>query len=221
MLTRQRSNKPRRSGKKATRPSQTAVAERRVVERLDHQLTSSLPVTRDIDLLRVKRNKPYTLVGNYQATITGSSSVEYDSAFTFYLSQIANYSQLVACFDSYRFLQVRAMFVPATSNTGSSPIWTVIDYDDNNATVISSLLQYDTLQIAPAGAYFERVLRPRCSIAMYSGTFTSFANSEPQWIDCNSASVNHYGIKTGVTASPNPPTWYVSFEYTIQFRNIR
>ena len=44
---------------------------------------------------------------------------------------------------------------------------------------------------------------PRISTAAYSGAFTSYTNTKAPWIDCNSPTVQHFGMKFGIDATMN------------------
>jgi len=122
------------------------------------------------------------------------------------LAQLPNATALAGVFDRYRIIQCKLAFLPyaqegaITAGTTAGPAYTVLDYDDANATTITSLLSYDNLKIAPAGCYFERILTPRAALAAFSGSvFTSFAQAPSrQWMDVASPNIQYYGVKLGV-----------------------
>jgi len=195
----------------------------KIAESLAHQQTSSLPVVPDIKMNRIKGNKVYTFEQSFTSGIGGNNTTETDMAFSFSLNSIANATSLTNIFDTYRIIAVRAQFIPNETAQGSGgPVYTVIDYDDTSTTSLTAALQYDTLQVAPAGAFFERNFAPRVAVSAYAGTsFGSFAQLNNTWIDTASSSVAHYGLKAVVPPSPNPPLWTILFTLTFQFRNTR
>jgi hypothetical protein len=192
-------------------------------ERLLNQQTSAEPVVKDVTLPRPSHRKVYTLEGTQTYAYSSSSSIETDVDFNFTLGSLGNAASLEAIFDQYRIIGVKAQFNPQTpSSSALTQIYTAIDYDDIAATSISTLLQYDTLKVAPSNVYFERNLQPRFAVAAYSGSFSSYANmSNMTWIDCASPNVQYYGLKTGVPANSGTASWNVLFTYIIQFRKVR
>jgi len=194
-------------------------------ERLQNQQTSIEPVVKDVFLTRPSRRMIYTIEGTQSYSYSTSSSIETDVDFNFTLGSLGNAASLENIFDQYRIVGVKASFFPQTPNGSTSPltqIYTAIDYDDISATSISSLLQYDTLKVAPSNVLFQRNLKPRFAVAAYSGSFSSYANMNPNtWIDCASPNVQYYGLKTGVPANAGTASWNVLFTYIIQFRKVR
>lgn len=154
-------------------------------------------------------------------------------AFAFTLDSSPNYSEFTNLFDSYRILEAVVSFIPlqnmavGSSGTASYPgiLGTVIDYDDANLPAnIQQLQQYESYQRVAAYRPTTRVIKPKCANALYGGsTFTSYGNKYGQWIDTNSPSVPHYGLKciitlAGYTASTN--IYEVEAQVTYQFRSI-
>jgi hypothetical protein len=156
-------------------------------------------------------------------TITSSAAVETDGAITFALNNLTGFASLTTLFDQYRIVGVNIKFIPSqlVYTAAAQPIYTVLDYDDATAVVVSSLAQYDTLKIAPASAYFERSLKPRTAVAAYSGAFTSFGNVTNMWLDAASPGVQYYGLKYGILASVNAPSWSYIARVHIQTRAQR
>lgn len=75
----------------------------------------------------------------------------------------------------------------------------VKDYDDSTAlTDIDEYEQYSSYRFKVLDANHPVTIRvkPRVASAVYgSGVFSSYSNVKAPWIDCNSPSVEHYGIK--------------------------
>jgi hypothetical protein len=193
---------------------------------LENQQTSQAPVRPDIQW-KPSRSQPYRLIQNISGpNITSSLTLEVDGAITLSLSSLGNAASLAAVFDRYRITRAKVSFFPflAESPTlANGPIYTAIDYDDSSPTAITSLFQYDTLKIAPAGAFFERVFVPKFAVAAYSGVFTSFAeNMSGQWIDVASPAVVYYGLKYAIPSGGAAVTlWTTLVTYEIEFMNVR
>jgi len=187
-----------------------------------NQQTSSEPIVRDIQIPRLIANRVYTfaLQTNASPGVVSSTTIEVYASFSFSLNNILNASAFTTIFDAYRIEYVNMKFYPTSSQVGV-PVYTVIDYDDTTTTTIASMQNYDTLKVAPPGAYFERSFTPRVALAAYSGTFTSYAQKSHQWLDCASPAVAHYGLKYGTPVSATPTTWSIAYVLYIQFRNIR
>jgi hypothetical protein len=134
--------------------------------------------------------------------------------------------------DQYRIDAVRmtitaqnnAVGLVTNSTTALTALYTVIDYDNStNLGSIATARQYSNCAVLEPGKSLIRTFQPRVAIGAYSGAFTSFANMTPPWIDCSSASVNHYGIKIfvpGVTAAQTQlQSWDINFEYYVSLKS--
>jgi hypothetical protein len=183
--------------------------------------TSGLPDVPDITIPPLKRNKIHTFNQSFVAAVTSSTSVETDGAFTFKLSDLVNASSFTTLFDRWRIIFVRSEWQPLSASQSGSPVYTVIDYDDSTTLSANSLLAYDTCKTSPAGAYFERSIRPVINVAASVGGTFSGAASQNSWCDVGSPSVSHYGLKFAIPSSTVANIWSVRFTYTIQFINIR
>jgi hypothetical protein len=196
-------------------------------ESLANQQTSGEPTVRDVVLPKIRRERPYTLVGSYAGTLTTSTTLETDTQLTFAMSTLGNSSSWVTVFDQFRIIGVRVRFFPCTISGGGTPsqfvVYSAIDYDDSAGTAASSLIQYDTLKVGNSLAYWERSLVPKVALALYSGsTFTNYGSAgSRQWIDCTSSNTPYYGLKIAIPATAG--TSYIQYvvEMTVQFRNIR
>lgn len=216
-----------RRTRKRSNPARTDSLLSQLVLLNKQQTTRPAPIIADqMRMSRPSRDKLYT----FFSTITGpqlnsSASIEVDGAITTTLSAQANASAWTSLFDAYRCIQVTVCFYPAAtppSSGSEGPLYTAIDYDDASTTLLSSLIEYDTLQVVPPGTYFERTFEPRASQAMYSGAFTSFGQLKAPWIDSASPSVVFYGLKY---ALPNGTTatnlWNTTVTSVWQFRQVR
>lgn len=190
-------------------------------------MTSSEPPIKDpLVPFRPKRPKIYTITQSYPVTIAGSTSVETDGSITPSLISMGDAAAFASIFDSYRLAGVKAIFTPVNdetaSTTGFAPLYTVLDYDDNLATTLTVMLQYDTLKVATFGSQFVRTAIPAIAMAGYTGTaFTATVTEKLRWVDCANQSVPWYCIKYAMPTSSSITTWYVIVECTWQFKNVR
>jgi hypothetical protein len=192
------------------------------------QTVKETPAVMDVPRIRLARNKVHSFhrslsIGN----ITSSATAEVDGSVAVTLGGFPDFSDFTNLFDAYRIAQVSVEFYPlfldTTATTNYPPIATVIDYDDASSTSYSLLQEYDSLQIVNTGVYFERTFIPRIASAVYSGAFTSFAQSKGlTWIDAASTGVIHYGLKYALPeAGAANPVWSVTVHAIIQCRNSR
>jgi hypothetical protein len=118
-----------------------------------------------------------------------------------------------------------AIGLSTNSTTTCVTPYVVVDYDDASAlTSAAQARSFESCIIVPPGKECTRQFKPRIAMAAYSGTFTSFANVADQWIDSNSNSVAHYGVKLfipGATAAQTLlQSWTVEREYWVSFRKV-
>jgi hypothetical protein len=161
-----------------------------------------------------------------KASINLSATIDQANIFSFTLSDLPQVSAWTAVFDVYRIMQVEVDFLPVLPSTqGTPPLYTVIDYDDNNAlTSLGATLEYDTIMITQMGQMCRRILKPRVSVALYGGAFTQFGQVQNQWIDAASPGTIHYGVKTyfpSYTGATTGVAYNVVARYLIQFKNTR
>jgi len=160
-----------------------------------------------------------------------STSAVYGT-FSFKLSNLPGQVNL-SIWDQYRIDAVRISIVPTanalpttvSSTQTYSELYCVIDYDDStNLSSTTAALGYDNCIMLVPGESLERTFQPRIAVAGYSGSFTSYTNMPPQWIDTASNAVQHYGIKyaisPGAAGQTSLQVWDVFTEYYISFRSL-
>lgn len=144
-------------------------------------------------------------------------NISYFSMSTFFtLDMLPDYADFTQLFDQYKILKVKfkltpySTFGPMQSGVGTANNQSLgvmqhqyVDYDDATALAASStginsmrqFLSYRSRNLL--GRPTKRSFRPRMALAAYaSGAFTSYANQKSMWIDANSPTVQHYGLKT-------------------------
>jgi len=185
-----------------------------------------VPSVPDVPRMVLNKDRVFTATFSYNGgNIVSTSAAPTNGALTFILSSVPGYTSWTTSFDSYRIVRAYAEFVPfgitASANATLGQITTAIDYDDSLAMDQAALLQYDTAMLVESARYFERRLVPRAAKALYSGTaFTSYGQDTMAWIDCDSASVPHYGIKYSQGLSSTANTGYTALiTLVVNFRN--
>lgn len=136
-------------------------------------------------------------------------------------------------FDQYRILAIRfnlraqqnAIGLTTNSTTTVTPIYCVIDYDDASSLgSANAAMAYSNCLVLSPGQSCSRTFKPRAAMAAYNGTFGGYASVASPWIDANSNTVQHYGVKLyipGVTAGQTLlQSWEVEIEYFIQFKKV-
>jgi len=161
--------------------------------------------------------------------VAGSTSAATFYTYAFTLADCSEYSSFTNLYDQYRIVKIQCLFMPLTllqtAGTGSvtsSPLVVIADYDDNSTlTSMVQLYNYQNVQFCKCQDKLEFAIKPRLALAAYSGSFTSYANASPQWIDSNSTAVQHYGIKVGIDQSTQVPSWVFYARYFLEFRAVR
>jgi hypothetical protein len=150
----------------------------------------------------------------------------------FQLSNLDNSSAFENVFDQYRIDAIRMTCKPqnnaiglvTNSTTTLVPLYCVIDYDNtSNLSTAAAAREYANCICLEPGESFVRTFQPRVADAIYSGSFSSFGNVSPPWIDCASPNVGHYGVKIlvpGTTAAQTQlQSWDVTYEYYLSFKS--
>lgn len=213
--------KNRKRGQSATN---TALAT--LIDLEKTQLHGTVPSVRDVPMMKIKRDKVYTFTRDFAiGTITSPTVADLLGAYSFSLSSLPSPGDFTTLFDQYRFMQVTVSYIPlAGVGTGSPPLVTAIDIDDSTAPAsMAELYQYDTVQFSQPGNVVIRTFSPYAATAVYSGTFTSFAElNRMDWVDVASPNVQYYGLKYGVAAASGATAnWQVFAKITLQLRHPR
>lgn len=170
---------------------------------------------------------------------TAASQTTQYFAWSFYamLNQLSAVGTLAGLFDRYNLMKVQLRFIPvatvATAQDAPNPAngqvggflhW-ITDFDDSVIPTPSDS-GIDALRQRPSYRWcnildrrrMSRSFRPRIAVGAYSGTFTSYANRAPGWIDSQSPSVQHYGLK-GIFEVVNPDAlaYYINMKCEATF----
>lgn len=171
------------------------------------------------------------MVGNNTAPTTYGSFALY-----FTLGDLPDYNEFTTLFDRYKIVAVKVSILPYANMAGTANavtggnsfsvggMWHIItDYDDASVptpsdTGVNYLREYTNYKCQSILKPIRRTIKPRIAMATYaSGAFSSYANMKSQWIDSNSPSVQHYGIKAVCEINNTANVCYVYFkcEYTM------
>jgi len=159
--------------------------------------------------------------------IAGSASVPTFGNWNFQLTNLDQASQLAAVFDQYRVAELEVWCYASgigdnSTIANSSKYLTVIDYDDsNNLSTYNSGLDYTNVVETPIALGHYRRFVPHIAVAAYSGAFTSYKNDTAPWIDLNSLTVQHYGIKAAAQTMTSAINIFLQCRVHLQLRNIR
>jgi hypothetical protein len=155
----------------------------------------------------------------------------------FELADCDQQATLAGLFDQYKIEEVEMIITPSNSgvdlHAAASPnqvnpqCIVVSDYDD--ATALASFAaarEYDNNVVFNGCQGVHIRMRPAISLAVYaSGAFSGYAVSGPQWLDCNSNNIPHYGLKFAVqglsTSSTEFYQWNIQTWYHLAFQNVR
>jgi hypothetical protein len=178
-------------------------------------------------------NKVFKFTQTYQglAVVSSSNSVFANYAISFTAANLTQIASLAAIFDQYMinlvelWLIPRSPATPYSSSTNRGLMYTVIDYDDaSTLTTASDYLSYTNCVVCPATDGVYRSFAPHIATAAYSGSFTSYANSKPIWIDAASTGVQHFGFKAGfgqTAAAADNITYDIIIRLSTSWRNVR
>lgn len=175
---------------------------------------------------RFKRRGPAT-------TISQVAAADTLGALQFTLSVVNGYTELTTLFDAYRVDYVEVQFKPvynmaavsAVANIIMPQLYTVIDLDDATTPAsLGAMNERATLKTVNFDKQVTRAFPPKHAKALYSGTFASYGMADG-WIDCNSPTVQYYGIQYGIEAGAGGQTalqsWKITFVYYLSFRYVR
>lgn len=154
---------------------------------------------------------------------------------TYKLSNLPNYTEFTALFDSYKIDKIKQTFIyshnmsyQGQTYNGLPLIGIVRDEDDvTSLSTVADYTQYESFKLKRLDKIFSITTVPHMALATYSGAFTSYTDTKPMWLDCNSSGVEHYGFKwflekpyanaSGQTAG----TLRVITKYYLSFKNVR
>lgn len=148
------------------------------------------------------------------------------AGFTFKLSDISNYTELTALFDSYKLNKIVIMFFP-TFNSIVNPltnasqilptITSAIDPDDATApSTQNELREYDTCRFTSGPRMHKRIIYPKLRGILYNGGGDGYKKERPCYIDTAQAGVEHYGLKVWMDNGGNSSTGQTPYSCRVE-----
>lgn len=207
--------------------------------------SAKIPVPRVIPM-QVYRVRQAVNVFNSSAGISGGGGFPFfvtsnggntfpTIQFTF--NDLTQEGTFAGLFDQYRLDLVEMIITPSSSvvdlHSSASPnqvnpqVYVVADFDDATALAsIAAAQQYDNCKEFNGVQGCHITIRPSISPAIWAGgAFSGYAIEGPQWLDCNSDTIPHYGLKfcvQGITATSTEfYQWNIQCYYHLSFQNVR
>jgi hypothetical protein len=207
--------------------------------------SAQLPVPRSLppSVLKVRQ---FVNTFNTSSSITGSGSFPLITAqvnaldfpvIGFEFQDLPQAGTMSALFDQYKIDEVEVIITPNSTvtdmhlstapNTINPQAFCVMDFDDSTALgSVSAAQQYDNVMTFNGTQGLHIRMIPAIDPALWAGgAFSGYAVEGPQWIDCNSNSVPHYGLKFVIQGLTNASTalwtWDIQAWYIVSLRNVR
>lgn len=180
----------------------------------------------------------HTHTNNSSDSITCAATADKLGAMAFALADLPS-SAATGVFDQYKILEIDLQFRPrsnalnqvnvASPNDLLPGLMVVVDYDDDTAlSTKTDAQQYDNVVRAQAYEGVRVRFRPTIDPAIFaSGAFTGYAieESDKMWLDINSNTISHYGVKWCAelmrTSATTTIAWDVWAYYTVGYKNTR
>lgn len=147
----------------------------------------------------------------------------------FSLNQLLNPTDFTNLYDQYQIKAVKVSLIPryteasAVNSQNIGNFHSVLDYDDAAPpAALLPLLQYQNLKRTRTNQIHTRYLKPALANEVFnSGITTGYGPKKNVWLDCNSDSVEHYGMKWFCDGSVAGVTYDLSVKYYLAFKNVR
>lgn len=172
-----------------------------------------------------------TIVSNVdKGVITSTSAAEGLYAFSFALSDAADYLHYTSVWDQYRLKEVDVIMIPLTlqsapaTGPGYALCYVAPDYDDASTPANAvAMLSYANMAVLGPSEKYTFKISPCVDVATTTSAAAAINGSlsmRAPWLDCSSPSVPHYGMKIAVTqsTSTNLTQWRVFCRYVFDFR---
>lgn len=178
-------------------------------------------------LMRI-RNGNFRVTQSFESVGNATSSVVANTYTANYVTGAAfdQFASFATVFDQYKIEMVEVTYIPqnaegsAITNTGLFTC--VVDHDDALLlTSVAQAMDYPEQQTVRGSDIIRFTFQPNIALAAYSGSFSSYANVHSQWIDTNSASVQHYGWKTAWSPTSVALVYNTIVRVNFAFRSVR
>lgn len=167
------------------------------------------------------------------AWIGAAAAVDTFKSINFRLADLPSYTEFTQLYDQYCIKGVKFTLMPRfnSSSPSTNPVvpqtWTILDYDNGGADITSQnqMLQYQNLKMVPGTNYHKRYIVPAVDSEIYNGLLVSAsAPKKKQWLDCNNASVDHFGVRVMIPAVPvasESVYWDLKVKFYLAMKNVR
>lgn len=148
------------------------------------------------------------------------SGTDFAAAWSWDMNALPNVTDFSNLYDMYMIKKIVVKIIPkyteailnsgASTNANCQQIHSVIDYDDGtNPTSINDMVQYQSHRLTRGNQVHTRVFVPKVELT------TSAANAPKsyQWIDFDSLTATHRGMKVYI---PAPTTASTQVSYDVQ-----
>lgn len=199
------------------------------------------PVPRDLAIRQGDHHISNIVRMSAQAAYVTNAATDDLESLYFTLDTLPNYTEFTSLYDQYRIVACKVEFCPLNA---FGPYWngttlvqqtvpnlfTCIDVDDAITPTASAMEQHESVKnhgafSANSVGKFVRWVKPKAALDAYqTAGFTGFGTaSSSQWFDCNSPSVQYYGIKWWLFNTTGTPvyrylvttTYYMEFKYSV------
>jgi hypothetical protein len=156
--------------------------------------------------------------------LTSSTSVPSFASMAFSIASVPDFSSYSAVFDQYRITLIEVCIETQITEvlsqaTACGSLITAIDVDDANTPgAITDLDAYSDVQMGRGTLSHYHRWVPTVAVAVYSGTFTSFASTTSMWLDCGSSGIQHYGLKAAATVSTQAQAYKLTYKLHCSWR---
>lgn len=164
----------------------------------------------------------------YTASALSVTTANVYSAFSFNLNAVPNSSEFTSLFDQYRVDYIKIKILPrgssaeAGTNNNVGKIFSVIDYDDDTVpTSIDQLMQYPNVKTTRTTSDHTRSFRPQFASSVYGSAVLTGYGARRGWLDCESSTVPHYGMKIAIQGTAGAQVFDVLIEYILSFKGVR
>jgi len=158
--------------------------------------------------------------------ITTSTIVSSYAGSSFPLNTFSNFAAYVALFDQYRFKKLEVWISPtcsqATPGAPEQGTW-VSCTDLDNATPPASYgavaAGQGSLQTSVLAGHYHK-WTPAIAASVYGGAFGAYGSLTNTWVDCASAGVDQYGVKSAFSVSTTAIAFKIIVRALVEFRGI-
>lgn len=162
--------------------------------------------------------------------VTTTAGADSFTSLNFRLNQLPQFSEFTVLYDQYKINGVKLELIPQfdSANVGAigtnvvSQNFLINDYDDSLVpTTMDTLLQNQSVKRCSSTRIMKHYIRPCVASQVFNTGITSTYSARRQFIDCNSADTEHYGVKIGFSSNPIAQRYGLRMTFYLAFKNVR